>query len=175
VTSTANGRNPSQSTLRPQRPRSTPKKAGNRAPSPSFWQRRLHFQPRVGQSRFFGCPEFRTTGVRDFRALRKERPRRRTIDRHFHFRLFSCLQPCCGDPKRCCGCGNYAPSPSKAARTILTASNQVKIASQPYKSLIQLDLSQRLRTRHGAVAALQQLRLRLANSVAVLWRILANS
>jgi hypothetical protein len=29
--------------------------------------------------------------------------------------------------------GNYAPSPSKAARTILTTSNQVKIASQPYK------------------------------------------
>jgi hypothetical protein len=25
--------------------------------------------------------------------------------------------------------GNYAPSPSKAARTILTAPNQVKIAS----------------------------------------------
>ena len=84
---------------------------------------------RTGQSRSFGCPEFWTTGDPDFRALRKAQLRRRTIDRDFHFRCHSCLQPCCGDPKRACVDGNDAPSPSKAARTILTASNQVKIAS----------------------------------------------
>jgi hypothetical protein len=53
--------------------------------------------------------------------------------------------------------GNYAPSPSKAARTILTTSNQVKIAPQPYKLLIQLSLWRRSQTRGRAVAAVQQL------------------
>lgn len=58
--------------------------------------------------------------------------------------------------------GKYAPSPSKAARTILTTSNQVKIASQPYKLLIQLNLWRRPQTRDGAVAAVQQLGFELA-------------
>jgi hypothetical protein len=51
---------------------------------------------------------------------------------------------------------NCAPSPSKAARTILTAPNQVKIASQPSIALIYLALLQLTRVRCGAIAALQQ-------------------
>jgi hypothetical protein len=154
--STANGRNPSQSPLRQERRRSTPRKAGNRAPLPRLWQLRLRFQLRVGQSRFFGCPALRTTGDPDFRALRKAQLRRRAIYRDFHFRRHSRLQPCCGDPKRCCVDGNYAPPPLKAARTILTASNQVKIASLPSSLLICLVLFRRLRMSHRAIAAVQQ-------------------
>jgi hypothetical protein len=51
--------------------------------------------------------------------------------------------------------GNDAPSPSKAARTILTASNQVKIASWSLSSLIYLDLFRLGRAGHPPVAALQ--------------------
>jgi hypothetical protein len=166
--STANGRTPSQSPLRRQRPRSTPKKAGNRAPSPRLWQLRLRFQFRVGQSRFCGCSEFRTTGDPDFRALRKAQPRRTTIYRDFHFRRRSCRPPCRGDPKRYAVDGKYAPSPSKAARTILTASNQVKIASVPVSALIRLGLFERTRSRCEAVAALQQQALHEDRSCAVL-------
>ena len=51
---------------------------------------------------------------------------------------------------------NDAPSPSKAARTILTALNQVKIASQLSIALIYLDLFDLTHAGWGAVAALQQ-------------------
>ncbi len=53
--------------------------------------------------------------------------------------------------------GNDAPSPSKAARTILTAPNQVKIASQPSSLLILLDLFELSPVRSEPAAALQQL------------------
>jgi hypothetical protein len=49
-----------------------------------------------------------------------------------------------------------APSPSKAARTILSAPIQVKIASQPYSSLIFLALFELPHVRCGPLAALQQ-------------------
>jgi hypothetical protein len=49
-----------------------------------------------------------------------------------------------------------APSPSKAARTILSAPIQVKIASQPYSSLIFLVLFELPYVRCGPLAALQQ-------------------
>src|SRR6202158_1701316 len=64
--------------------------------------------------------------------------------------------------------GNYAPSPLKAARTILTATNQVKIASQPYKPLIILYFLQRRRARFRAVAAAKTPPPRQANRVAFL-------
>src|SRR5258708_40242531 len=45
-----------------------------------------------------------------------------------------------GDPKRYCGGWKLRPSPSKAARTILTASNQVKITSSRVRILIYINL-----------------------------------
>jgi len=50
---------------------------------------------------------------------------------------------------------NDAPSPSKAARTILTALNQVKIASHPTIALIFLVLFELAHAGCGAIAALQ--------------------
>ena len=44
-----------------------------------------------------------------------------------------------GDPTRVAGNRNYAPSPSKAARTILTAPSRVKIACSMVSSLIRLN------------------------------------
>jgi hypothetical protein len=53
--------------------------------------------------------------------------------------------------------GNDAPSPSKAARTILSAPNQVKIASEPssyliYFTLFEFSSGQRWRDRRTATA-----------------------
>src|SRR3977135_2978939 len=64
-----------------------------------LWLLRLRFLLRVGQSGVCGCPEFRTTGDPDFRALRKAQLRRRTIVRDFHLRCRSCRPPCGGPPE----------------------------------------------------------------------------
>jgi len=52
--------------------------------------------------------------------------------------------------------GNERPSPLKAARTILTASIQVKIRPQPVSYLISLDLFRRCRRPCGPGIAVQQ-------------------
>jgi len=56
--STSNGRKPSQATPRQQRRRSTPKKAGNRAPSPRLWPLRLRLQIRLVSPDFAAVPNF---------------------------------------------------------------------------------------------------------------------
>lgn len=102
--STITCRIPSQSQPRRQRPRSAPRKAGNRAPWPMPGQHCFRF--RIDQSRFCGCHEIRTIAGPDFRALRKARLRRKTLD--FHSPCRWCPWPSPGTLNDAALDGNYA-------------------------------------------------------------------
>lgn len=104
--STVSGRIHSQSQPRRQRPRSAPRKAGNRAPSPMLWLHCFRLRFRIDQSRLCGCREFRTIAGPDFRALRKARLRRKTFC--FHSPGRRCAWPCRPTLNDAAVDGNYA-------------------------------------------------------------------
>src|SRR5581483_6498849 len=65
-----------------------------------------------------GCPEVRTTGAPDFRALRKVRPRRRTTC--FLLRGHSCLAPCLLRPETIAENENAPRHPLKSSQDCVT-------------------------------------------------------